>query len=323
MSSSSSASHKIGSLHTVAFYNLENLFDTKNDSKTLDDDFTPKGFKKWNKKRYHGKLRKLSKAISNVGRDKNGNAPVIVGLAEVENKGVIKDLIGTKHLRKKGFGYVHYDSPDERGIDVALIYQEEYFTIIHSEVIPLMVYNEEGQRDFTRDILYVNGRLNNETVHILVNHWPSRRSGSDETSYKRVEAAKTVRHALDRIKGEEEDPVFIIMGDFNDDPGSESIKDHLMGPDLYNPMSRLLSIERGSLNHRFHWNLFDQIIFSHNFFDHKAGTHKFAHADIFDDHFLKEWKGKYKNNPFRTFKGRKYLGGYSDHFPVYIQLKMQ
>ena len=317
-----SFSKSLSNIHTVAFYNLENLFDTKDDKKTLDDDFTPGGFKNWNEERYFKKLYKLGTAISNVGFEKSRKAPAIVGLAEVENKAVIEDLINSKHLKRKDFGLVHYDSPDERGIDVALIYQKRYFEVLHSEVIPLLLYNDEGTRDFTRDILYVSGLLNGESIHILVNHWPSRRKGADETAHKRIEAAKTAQKIIESIQLKEPNPSIIIMGDFNDDPHSKSIKDHLLTPELYNPMERLFSIERGSLNYRLQWNLFDQIIFSHNFFQFEKGTHQFAHADIFDKRFLAEWEGKYKNNPFRTFIGRKYLGGYSDHFPVYIQLKL-
>ncbi len=309
-------------IHTIAFYNLENLFDVKDDKNTLDDDFTPDGFKKWNEAKYFKKLYKLSTAISNVGYHKNGKSPAIVGLAEVENKEVVRDLINSKHLQKKGFDFVHYDSPDERGIDVALIYQKKFFEVTHSEVVPLFLYDDKGTRDYTRDILHVEGLLNNERIHILVNHWPSRRKGVDETSKKRIEAASVVQSILNKIKAEEGDPGFIIMGDFNDDPHSESIKNHLLTSDLYNPMERLISNQRGSLSYNFKWNLFDQIIFSNNFFQFENGTHQFAHADIFDERFLAEWKGKYKNNPFRTYSGRKYLGGYSDHFPVYIQLKL-
>ena len=309
-------------IHTIAFYNLENLFDVKDDKHTLDDDFTPKGKKKWNKKRYQKKLYKLGTAISNVGYDKSKKAPAIVGLAEVENRKVVKDLINSKHLKRKDFDVVHYDSPDERGIDVALIYQKQYFEVVDSRVEPLLLYNEEGARDFTRDILHVKGLLNGELIHVLVNHWPSRRKGADETSEKRIKAAKTVQNILSDIKDHEENPSVIIMGDFNDDPHSDSIKNYLLSPDLYNPMEKLLSPHRGTLNYKFQWNLFDQIIFSHNFFQFEKGTHQFAHADIFDQRFLAAWKGKHKNNPFRTYLGRKYLGGYSDHFPVYIQLKL-
>ena len=309
------------STYTIAFYNLENLFDTRNDHRTLDEDFLPDSEKRWDQKKYESKLFKLGKAISYVGFDKTGKSPSIVGLAEVENKTVVEHLVRSTYLKKKDYGVVHYDSPDERGIDTALIYEKKSFEVVDSRTIPLLLFDEFGQRDYTRDVLQVTGRLNGERIHVLVNHWPSRRSGVDKTSAKRIEAARTVRQVVEEIQETEEDPGILIMGDFNDGPTSESIKEHLLNPTLINPMERLLGLERGSLNYKQQWNLFDQIILSHNFLKMERGTHHFAHADILDKRFLAEWEGRYKGNPFRTYVGRKYLGGYSDHFPVYVQLK--
>ncbi len=309
-------------IHTIAFYNLENLFDTKDDKKTLDDDFTPKGFKNWNKKRYHKKLYKLGRAISNVGTDVSKELPVIVGVAEIENKRVLKDLIKSKHLKDTDYDIVHFDSPDERGIDTGMLYQKKKFKINKAEQVPLILIEDNGVRDFTRDILYVDGELNGERIHVFVNHWPSRRSGNDVTAVKRMMAAQVLASKIEAIEAVESDATFIIMGDFNDDPFSASIKEGLMSPQLYNPMEKLLSPYQGSANYKGKWSLFDQIILSHNLFDTQKGTHSFAHADIFNKRFLAEWEGRYKGNPFRTYVGRKYLGGYSDHFPVYIQLKL-
>ncbi len=308
-------------LHTIAFYNLENLFDTKDDKRTLDDDFLPDGKKRWNEKRYRKKIYKLGTAISNVGYDKAKKAPAIVGVAEVENQGVLEDLVQSKHLKKKDYGVVHYDSPDERGIDTGLIYQKRYFEVVDSRVHGLDLVDEEGLPDHTRDILHVEGLLNGERIHVLVNHWPSRRAGANETQHKRVIAAEKAKYILSSIQEENEGAKVIVMGDFNDDPFSTSIKEHLVADELFNPMETLLSYSKGSLNYKGQWNLFDQIIFTPNFFQTDKGTHRFAHADVFNDRFLAEWKGRYKNNPFRTFVGKKYLGGYSDHFPVFIQLK--
>ncbi|WP_420571515.1 endonuclease [Kordia sp.] len=307
--------------HTIAFYNLENLFDTEDDQYVLDNDFLPESDRNWTPKRYDKKIYKLSSAIASIGPENIENPPVLVGVAEVENKTVMNDLINSKQLIEHDYDFVHYNSPDERGIDVGLLYQKEHFEVIDSESIPILLYNDEGRRDFTRDTLYVKGLLNNELIHVFVNHWSSRRDGADETAHKRIKAAETVREKINNIQSEEIDPHIIIMGDFNDDPTSKSIQQHLMDTDLYNPMEKLLTIYKGSLNYKGEWNLFDQIIFTTNFFDYKKGTHSFATADVFDDHFLTQWKGKYKGNPFRTYAGRKYLGGYSDHFPVYIRLK--
>ena len=309
-------------LFTVAFYNLENLFDTKDDFSTLDDDFTPEGVKKWSKKRYKRKLSKLAKTISQLGRNESALPPVLAGVAEVENKEVIRALLQSGPLKKLPYDYIHFDSPDERGIDTALIYHKEYFEPLSSEPIQLFLENEEGVRDMTRDILYVHGRLNGEEVHLFVNHWPSRRAGEELTSSKRISAAETIISFMSRLDNEHAQLNYIVMGDFNDGPSDKSIKHLVESRGLYNPMEKLITPERGSANYKRSWSLFDQILVSHSFFDFKEGTHSFAHANIFDEYFLTEWKGKYQGNPFRTYVGRKYKGGFSDHFPVYIQLKL-
>ncbi len=309
-------------LFTIAFYNLENLFDTKDDPHALDDDFTPKGVKKWSKKRYRKKLYKLSKAISKLGGQNSGDGPALIGVAEVENKTVIEDLLKMKPLNKMGYDYVHFESPDERGIDTALIFSKEYFHTLFSEPIPLYIDNEYGERDTTRDILYVHGKLNDEEVHLFINHWPSRRAGEDVTEYKRIKAADTVLSYMSGIEQKYKNPNYIVMGNFNDGPQARSIRHLVEEKQLYNPMEKLLTPDRGSANYRRTWSLFDQIIVSHNFFNYEKGTHSFAHANIFDEYFLTQWKGKYRGNPFRTYVGRKYKGGYSDHFPVFIQLQL-
>lgn len=308
-------------LNTVAFYNLENLFDTIKDSQTLDDDFTPQGSKRWTPKRYKSKLNKLAKTVSRLGESETGAPPVIVGVAEVENKKVVQDLLASDPLNKIDYDCVHYDSPDERGIDCALIYHRGHFTVEHSEPINVMVYQKDGTRDTTRDILYVRGRLNKEKVHIFVNHWPSRRDGDVKTESKRLKAAETLVCFMADIEASEPEPNYIVMGDFNDDPDSKSILALTENKGLYNPMEKLLTPHRGSASYRKSWMLFDQIMVSHSFLNYEKGTHSFAHANIFDEHFLTEFKGKYKGSPYRTYVGRKYIGGYSDHFPVYIQLK--
>lgn len=307
---------------TLVFYNLENIFDTRDDPRTLDDDFTPEGSKKWTKKRYARKLRKLARTLHAVGKSTSGKLPAVMGVAEVENKAVLRDLINTKPLNRYPLGIAHHDSPDERGIDTALLFDKSCFELVHSEAIPLLVYNQEGERDYTRDILYVLGNLNGDRVHIFVNHWPSRRSGEEETEIRRLTASETLVAFMQTIKEKEADPNFLVMGDFNDGPDSRSIKQLKNGLDLYNPMEKLASPERGSANYRRSWSLFDQILVSHSFFNYQKGTHSFAHANIFDAHFLTEWRGRYLGNPFRTYVGKKYLGGYSDHFPVYVLLKL-
>ncbi len=308
-------------LFSIGFYNLENLFDTRADIDTLDFDFTLNGMKKWSTKRYTRKLHKLAMTISRIGNATTANFPVLMGVAEVENETVLNDLINTGPLRDVDYGFVHFDSPDERGIDTALIFHKGHFEVVHAEPIGLNVFEEDGKKDNTRDILYVNGKLNGEPLHIFVNHWPSRRDGDKITSHKRITAAKTLNDRIEDIAKTHEKPNFIIMGDFNDGPDAESVQLLMRSERLYNPMQKLLAPNRGSINYKYTWLMFDQILISHGFFDFQKGTHSFAHADVFDEDFLIESTGKYKGTPYRTFAGDKYIGGYSDHFPVYIQLK--
>jgi endonuclease/exonuclease/phosphatase family metal-dependent hydrolase len=306
---------------TVAFYNLENLFDPEDHAQTLDEDFTPNGFKKWTPQRYHRKLGKLARTIGEIGKEHCGYSPILVGVAEVENGRVIQDLLQTDPLRDMDYDYVHYESPDERGIDTALIYRTKYFKIFHSEPLPLLLQNEEGQRDTTRDILYIHGTLNEEEVHVFVNHWPSRRAGTEETAHKRIQAAEVVKRKIQELHQVHVNPNVLVMGDFNDDPKSQSIQSLLTGSPLINPMEQLhMPKERGSSNYKRKWSLFDQIMVSHSFLNYNQGTHSFDGAHIFDHVFLMESEGKYKGSPFRTYAGEKYLGGYSDHFPVYVIL---
>lgn len=307
--------------YTIAFYNLENLFDTKNDPKTLDDDFTPKGKKNWNNKRYKRKLKKLGGVIAQLGVKRSFHSPAIVGVVEVENQNVLVDLVNSNSLKNLNYGIIHYDSPDERGIDVALLYKKELFELVSSETFPLYLEGNNGDRDYTRDILLVKGNLNGELIHILVNHWPSRRSGSNESEVKRIKAAELAMFIVEKINKEAENAKIIIMGDFNDNPSNISVKKHLVNDTFYNPMERLIDTGNGTLNYKRTWHLFDQIIFSKNFFNIEEGKHTFKYAEVFDKHFLKEWKGKFKGNPFRTYIGKWYQGGFSDHFPVYVYLK--
>jgi predicted extracellular nuclease len=308
-------------LQTVAFYNLENLFDIYDDQKTNDNDFLPTSRKKWTPKRYANKLGKLSFAISNIGKIETGKHPAIVGLAEIENAKVIEDLLASKHLENCHYSYVHYNSLDERGIDVALIYDTTAFEVTYSEPFRVYLIDEDGEPDYTRDILLVSGFLDGEMIHVIVNHWSSRREGTEETEPKRFAAAEKVLEITRLLNQKFETPKIIVIGDFNDNPSSSSIKKLVDGQGLFNPMEVLHTYSRGTTNHDFKWNLFDQILFTTNFFEATPNTLSFDKADIFDDDFLKLFNGKYKGKPFRTYVGPKYKGGYSDHFPVYAIFK--
>lgn len=307
--------------HTIAFYNLENLFDLKDDKHTNDHDFLPISRKKWTYKRYNNKLRKLGFAISNIGLNETDKHPALIGLAEIENDTVIKDLIDSKHLKDCNYKFVHYDSLDERGIDVALLYDHNCFKVTNSETFSVYLTTEEGLPEYTRDILLISGILEEEIIHVIVNHWSSRREGKNETEYKRLAASRKVEDIISQIKSKNDDPKIIVMGDFNDDPSNRSVQQLVERQDLFNPMQSLLSYSRGSTSHNFQWNLFDQIMFSKNFFDTHSNTFSYDMANIFDDDFLKLLNGKYKGKPFRTYIGKKYQGGYSDHFPVYATLQ--
>jgi len=307
--------------HTVAFYNLENLFDLTDDKHYNDNDFLPVSRKKWTYKRYNNKLRKLGFAISNIGLNETDKQPALIGLAEIENKTVIKGLIQSKHLEDYNYKFVHYDSLDERGIDVALLYDSNCFKVTHSKTFTVHLTNEEGLPDYTRDILLVSGFLEEELMHVIVNHWSSRREGENEKEYKRLAASNKVEEIISNLKSNNNNPKIIVMGDFNDDPTNKSIQQLVRNQDLFNPMRNLLSYSRGSTSHNFKWNLFDQIMFSKNFFETTSNTFSYDMANIFDDDFLKLFNGKYKGKPYRTYIGKKYQGGYSDHFPVYATLQ--
>ena len=308
-------------MQTVAFYNLENLFDLKNNKLKHDNDFLPTSFKKWTPKRYQNKLRKLGFAISNIGRRETGKHPALVGLAEVENDVAIKDLINSKHLKHCNYDYVHFESLDERGIDVALLYDTTIFKVSHSEAFTISLTDLDGTPDYTRDVLLVSGFLDGEKVHVIVNHWSSRREGEKETEFKRLVSSEKVSDIINTLKHEGEHVRILVIGDFNDDPHSKSVKRLVDGYDLYNPMETLRSFTRGSVKHRRQWFIFDQILVSTNFFKSSKNKFEFFKANIFDEEFLKLFKGPFKGSPYRTYVGKKYKGGYSDHFPVYVILK--
>ena len=306
---------------SVAFYNLENLFDTENNTFTLDKEFTPGSDLEWNQDRYMRKIENLSKVISKIGLKNSKLPPVFLGVSEVENKTCLSDLINSKKLLPFEYDFVHYDSPDERGIDVAFLYQKKYFELIYSDTYTLFLTDHENIRDYTRDILLVCGKLFDEEVFIIINHWPSRTKGVRFSDGKRVIAAKLVRKIILDLQKENKHPHIIIMGDFNDEPNSNSIKNYLMSDEFFNPMSALKHEKRGSVKYHGKWYMFDQIILSNSFLSSNPKGMKFNKADIFDAFFLQEKFGKRKGAPKRTYIGKWHQGGYSDHFPVFVNFK--
>lgn len=311
---------KNNNLFTIAFYNVENLFDTIDDPDTDDDDFTPEGTKKWTLRRYKKKVKRLARAISTIGDDNVEEPPVVLGIAEVETYEVVTDLIQNKYLIDYDYEIVHYDSPDERGIEVAFLYRKKYFELIDSKPYAINFEREDGTIDYTRDVLYVKGKLNGELMYFLVNHWPSRRSGIEVSEFKRIAVAKLNQKIISEIYKESPNGKIIIMGDFNDNPKDRSIKSHLVSEEFYNPMESLYDKGMGTSNFQGDWYLFDQIIFTKNFFH--ENKHQFKHANIYSKHFLKDKFGKFVEDPFRTYRGHWYKGGISDHFPVYISLEI-
>lgn len=306
-------------LFSIAFYNTENLFDYKDEAHTLDKDFTPSGRKKWGQYRYQHKINKIAKVISKIGTDDCMYPPVLVGLAEIETKQVALDITHSETLRYLNYDCIHYDSPDERGIDVALLYHKDFFEILHSEPISIEVFETNDVKDETRDILYIQGKLYGELTHVFVNHWPSRRKGIDKTHFKRITLANILTDKINTILEQNTDAKIIVMGDFNDDPSSESIKKYLVSEKIINPMYKIHQSKTGSLIHNGTWHLFDQILHSKNY--NNGIGNQIIKTKVFNKEFLTDWTGRSKGEPMRTYIGKFYRGGFSDHFPVYSILK--
>ena len=323
----SNAQEKKYKIGCIAFYNLENLFDTINTENVRDEEFTPEGRNRWTPDRYLVKLDMLAEVISQVGNDLTKDAPAIIGVSEIENIDVLEDLVNTPALKPYNYKIVHFDSPDKRGVDVGLLYQPKYFTVTGSVSYELGI---EGRDDFfSRDQLLVSGLFDGEPLSIIVNHWPSRRGGEKRSRPLRIAAADLTRSITDSLMQIDKNAKVIIMGDLNDDPVDPSVKDHLKTsgkinkiPDgyLYNPMENLFKKGIGSLAWRDSWNLFDQIVISPGLVGENRSDFKFYKASVFNKKFLKNKEGRYAGYPLRTYAGGVYQGGYSDHFPVYIYL---
>ena len=253
-------------VRTVAFYNVENLFDTINDPHKFDDDRTPEGADRWTSKVYNDHVHKIAKVISEIGSDVTKHAPDIVGLAEIENEAVVRDLINTEYLRKYNYGIVHYESPDARGVDVALIYKKSVFKPTASFPHPLYLTKDDGKPLYTRDQLLVSGELDGEMIHFIVNHWPSRFGGEAKSRPSREKAAALNKKIIDSLLSKDPNAKVIAMGDFNDDPINSGFKNVLKTKDkkedvkqgeLFNPMEAMLKKGMGTLAYQDGWNLFD------------------------------------------------------------------
>jgi len=314
----------------VVFYNVENLFYPENDSLKEDDDFTPEGMYHWTYRRYLMKIRKLAQVIISMSGSKQ---PALIGLCEVENRRVLEDLIFKTLLHSSGYRLIHQESPDPRGIDVALIYDPGIF--IPEKYQSIRILQEDGKVFPTRSILKVTGRLFSKfRCHLFINHWPSRRGGQKASEPRRFQAAKCLKNEVDHIFSEEVDPNIIIMGDFNDEPVDKSLQSILKASEykedgknqgnLFNVMFEAYRSGKGThyrKNHFIESSVLDQFILSCALMENRNGM-KLVNKDggIYRKAFLINEKN---GMPLRCYQGLKYLGGISDHLPVFIDITFE
>ncbi len=314
---------------TVAFWNLENLFDTIDDPQKNDEEFLPGGAKQWNEERLERKFYNLSRVIRSMN---DGNGPDILGVCEVEHKYLLDSLI-SKHLFDKNYISISPDAPDERGIQTGIIFNSSKFDLleIYSDTVIL------DQSINTRLILGVKLRLKHQdTLYVFVNHWPSRRGGEKESEIRRIKAARTLKKRIEHILDNNKYAKIIVMGDFNDEPTNNSILNYLKAKpvicdsvemiqeissaednsDLFNLSYHSFSIGEGSYKHQDNWNMLDQIIVSRELLIGNKVRYLCNSFQVYKPEFMITKTGKYQGTPFPTYGGNRYLGGYSDHFPV-------
>lgn len=313
----------------VVFYNVENLFDTENDTTINDEEFLPDGTNHWTTGRYYQKLDNISKTLLNLG---GWEMPSIIGLCEIENRRVLDDLIHKTGLERFDYAIVHEESPDARGIDVALLYRPEVFRYIRHERIRITFPFAPDVR--TRDVLYVTGTIAGDTLHVFVNHWPSRSGGQEASEPRRVFVAGRVRAHVDSILQRNSSAKILVMGDLNDGPGNISVAQTLgaVPPDamtsssvLVDPMYELQ--RKGYGTHKFEgeWSTLDHIILSRGLLDTTQVLSALpGDVAIFQGGWLLEDDAQAPGlKPYRTYTGPVYAGGYSDHLPVYVDLRVR
>ncbi len=310
----------------IGFYNVENLFDTLNTNGYKDLDFSPEGKNHWNTKSYWEKMDNLSKVISQMGTEFTPDGVAILGVAEVENRSVLEDLVKNDLLKKQNYQIIHYDSPDHRGIDVALLYQPKYFKVLSSKTFT--VNFPDSPNYHTRDQLLVTGLLNGEKVHVIVAHWPSRSGGQKRSEPRRLKAAAVGKSIADSLLLDDPNAKIFYMGDLNDDPVSNSLVKVMKSKskiskvkqdNFYNPMVTLYKKGIGSLAWHDSWNIFDQIIMSPSVVDDDLDDWSYYKVRVFNKPFMRQTEGNYKGYPKRSFSNG-WANGYSDHFPVYVVL---
>ncbi|MBL7919235.1 MAG: hypothetical protein JNJ40_02910 [Bacteroidia bacterium] len=312
-------------ISAIGFWNVENLYDTLNDQWKNDEEFTPSGKNVWNGARYRIKIDHLADVISQMATDVTPDGLAILGLCEIENKSVVEDLVNSPRLKKRNYKVEHIEGPDARGVDPSFIYNPTYFKLTKSVSYHVTLVTDSAYK--TRDILVVSGSFLGEPLSVLVNHWPSRRGGELKSRPNRNGAAKVARHISDSITTSDPTAKVILLGDFNDDPTSVSIKEIVNtcgeikkceGEKYYNPMEKLYNEGTGSIAWQDSWNLFDQAIMNKNFLPKNYESWQYYAVRIFNKSFLKFDYGNNKNYPFTTYHIGTYTGGYSDHFPVYV-----
>ena len=319
----------------VAFYNLENLFDTiPNNPLGRDAEFTPTGKNQWDGKKYRSKINNLARAICNFPTSTTPSGPAFIGVSEIENRSVLEDLVRAIDDRLKAEGkkpwnlqIVHHDSPDRRGVDVGALYNPRQFRLVNVSNTLLTI---EGNPDFrSRDQMCVTGILGGDTVSVIVNHWPSRLGGQERSSYLREAAAELSKQIADSLWAIRPNQGVIIMGDLNDDPQDKSCAVSLgakrdmkdVGPhQFFNPWWKLLDRGIGTLAYKGQWNLFDQIIVSGTLLKQNDARLTYSSCKVNNFDFLFDTEGQRQGYPKRTFASGAWLNGYSDHFPTEIFL---
>lgn len=311
----------------VMFYNCENYFDTQNDSLTADEEFLPDGERNWTPSRFYTKANQIAKVITAVG---GWQVPELVGLCELENRGVLEYLTKKSVLYPAGYKIIHKESPDARGIDVALLYQPDKFKPL---AVTFLAINFPHSNHKTRDVLYTRGILpNHDTLHVFVNHWPSRYGGMLESEENRIFVASVVKKTTDSIFRANPLANLLLIGDFNDEPNNISLlktldakpaRDSLVGSQLVNLSYRLqFEKQQGSHKYQGHWGVLDQMIVSGSMLNQTNPTYTQPEkAIIFKAPFLLETDDSFLGQkPYRTYNGFNYQGGFSDHLPVFIDL---
>ena len=317
-----SASKEENSYARVLFYNVENLFDTLDTEGVKDSEYTPGSDKNWNSERYYEKLSQLSKVIASAD---TGYFPDLIGLSEIENKEVIIDLINSPLLKDQNYSIIHQDSPDKRGIDVSLIYNDAYEPIY----MDFILVDLPVERSHTRDILYSKGVLYKDTVHIFINHWPSRYGGKEISDPKRAFTAQILRDVIDSIQDADNSPRIIIMGDFNDYPPDSSLSYVLNAKavvgenenDLINLAWDINAAGKGTYNYKGEWGALDQFIITANFFSQGKLRADEQSYNVVKRDWLLYTNNKGEQYPSRTYGGKNYYGGYSDHLAILLKLK--